>query len=675
MLEVRLLYHSVVSGAAWLPLVLLLAYGVAFAVRALGVGPLAFDDHPGQLARLFHVLCEGPAPWAWNDGWWAGYPELQFYPPGWFYLGAAVSWLTLGTLGPPAIYQILVWLTYLAPGVATFFLLRRVLGDSGTAAWAALPGAFLALAFSGDPAGGAASAVEGGVRIGMVGARLAWAMLPLLALTLVPWAEHAGRFPRAALVLVAAIILTHPTHAPTALALVAGAALATPAPRRALVPAALAMLGALLLVAFWLLPLVGHLEETRALAWGRLRWSSLAAPLPAVVIGLALVALGQRPHAPSRMILNAVWLSATAVILDALVVEPLGARLLPADRVADGAWMALLLAGGLGAGAIVHLVAGRVPPAAAAIGVCVILVALSLPTRALALWPRPADWPSQPSVARGLRLDDLWRALNAAPPGRVLYVRSGVPLVYGTEWYRLHTHVTALTPVLAGRDILGGTFTHGSPIAALVYRGDAGPAPITRLAEQLDGESLFGQRLETLDAATFDAYASRFGVSVVVALEDDATRVPFLSENARYRRVASPPFLVFVATEPPVVARRLADGTRDVPLRTDGRGWVATGVAYYPLWRAEHDGRTLATRRGRAGDLEVDAEPGIQRVRLVYRPGRLELVGTVLSALALIALVIDAWRAKRRSALDEVAGGGEPDRRAHRAGAVEDPHV
>src|SRR4051812_38343033 len=115
--------------ASRLPFALLLGYGVAFAAQALGVGPLAFDDHPGQLARLWHVVREGLAPWAWNDGWWAGYPELQFYPPGWFYIGAAISWLSAGLLAPPAIYQALLWVTYLAPGVTTFVLLRRVLGD------------------------------------------------------------------------------------------------------------------------------------------------------------------------------------------------------------------------------------------------------------------------------------------------------------------------------------------------------------------------------------------------------------------------------------------------------------------------------------------------------------------------------------------------------------------
>src|SRR5207253_1283766 len=76
-----------------LPLVLLLGFGVAFAAATLGAAMLGFDDHPGQLYRLWHVLTYGPAPWAWDRGWWAGYPELQFYPPGFAYLGALLALL------------------------------------------------------------------------------------------------------------------------------------------------------------------------------------------------------------------------------------------------------------------------------------------------------------------------------------------------------------------------------------------------------------------------------------------------------------------------------------------------------------------------------------------------------------------------------------------------------
>src|SRR5215831_16601358 len=75
-----------VVAFAWLPPLLLAIYGLGFAATALGGGVLAFDDHPGQLYRLSHALTVGLAPWRLNPGWWAGYAELQYYPPGFSYV-------------------------------------------------------------------------------------------------------------------------------------------------------------------------------------------------------------------------------------------------------------------------------------------------------------------------------------------------------------------------------------------------------------------------------------------------------------------------------------------------------------------------------------------------------------------------------------------------------------
>ena len=194
------------------PLALLASFAVAFGVAALGAAPMAFDDHPGQLYRLWHVITRGPAQWAWNPDWWAGYPELQFYPPGAAYGGALLRLASLTTLSVPASYHALVWIAYLAPGLTAFLALARILGSG----WRALPGAFLALTIS----AGAASGVEGGVHIGMVGARLAWALVPLLLLVLVPWIEEDRRLPRSAVLVTAAIVLAHPAMLPAAVMLI-----------------------------------------------------------------------------------------------------------------------------------------------------------------------------------------------------------------------------------------------------------------------------------------------------------------------------------------------------------------------------------------------------------------------------------------------------------------------
>src|SRR5713101_6796961 len=102
-----------------------------------------------------------PAPWAWNPDWWAGYPELQFYPPGFAYAGALLQRASVNALSVSAAYQALVWIAYLAPGLTAFLALARLLRSG----WLALPGAFVALTLS----AGTTSGVEGGVHIGMIG--------------------------------------------------------------------------------------------------------------------------------------------------------------------------------------------------------------------------------------------------------------------------------------------------------------------------------------------------------------------------------------------------------------------------------------------------------------------------------------------------------------------------
>jgi hypothetical protein len=626
--------------AVRLPLILLLAYGLAFAAAGPGVSTIGFDDHPGQIYRAWHVLARGPAPWVWNPGWWGGYPELQFYPPGFAYLAALLAWLTQGTLALEAIYQALVWLAYLAPGVTTWLALTRLTRDG----WLALPAAFVALSLS----GGVASGVEGGVRVGMVGARLSWALLPVLLAVLVPWIEHARRLPLGVPLLLAAIVLLHPAQAPSAVALLALAALA----REPRAPRARAVLGGVALaaglIAFWAVPLLARLAHTRALAWGALTLADATRALPLALLILAAIALAWRDAAAATRV-AALWLPATValVLADGWIAEPLGARWLPADRVADGAWMALIVGAGLGAVRLARA-APTAPRPALALAAVAALAVFGLHGQTLMLWPRAGAWPSLASIERGVRLTDFWRALTPLPEGRVLFVRSGVPLVFGTEWWRPHSHATALTPRAAGgREIIGGTFTHPSPVAALVYRGDAGPGAITRLAEQADGRTLFGEPLGALDRARFSGRVDRLGVVAVVTLEDDAASLGWLAEDARFsRRLASPPFVVYARSAAAAVPLRQPDATWRVTLDGAAGAWASARIAYYPLWRAMADGLPLATRRGDDGVLEVRLGATPQLVTLSYAAGAPEWLGVAITAasIAVAALLVAARR-------------------------------
>jgi hypothetical protein len=638
---------SQARGAALLPLLVLLAFGLVFGAASLGVSPPAFDDHPGQLYRLWHVVTLGPAPWAWNDGWWTGYPELQFYPPAFAYAGALLHTVTLGALSVPAAYHALLWLVYLAPGVTVWIALAPRLASG----WLALPGAFVALTLSLWPA--LASGVEGGVHVGMVPARLAWSALPLLAAALAPWCHGAGAFPaRAVVPLTAGIVLTHPAHLPAAVTLVVLAALSVPERLARIVHALRWLVVAALVTSFWTVPLLARLADTRALAWGTLTPRALgdvvrSHPLVIVLAILALVAIVVARSAAARVLAWWPWAIAVVVALDALMLEPLGARWLPSDRVMDSFWLALVLTAGLGAGRLLERVGGRRAIVVPALGIGAALVAVGLSTAGdgtLAVRAKASAWPSYPATERGLRLPALWAALRAAPPGRVLFVRSGVPLVYSLDWWRPHTHITALTPLRASRAIVNGTFTHPSPTAALVYRGTTQGGAITELVERLDGRSLFGRPLDTLDVTTFNEYARRLGVSVVVALDEDGPALRALADNPLFasRRI-EPPFILWQG--PPIsVPQPDGPGRWQTTLATETEGWVSAMLAYYPLWRAAAGGRTLPTRRGSAGELEVQLPAGRSLVELSYGPGAIEWTGLTLTGLGLVVWLVASWR-------------------------------
>ncbi len=633
----------------WLPPALLACYALAFAWTALGGGLLVADDHPGQLYRLHHALTIGLAPWRLNPGWWAGYAELQYYPPGFAWLGALLHYASLGTLGLAATYQILLWVVYLLPGATTYLLLRRILGSG----WLALPGAVLALTLS----AGSRSGVEEGLRWGLVSARLAWGLLPLLGLALLRWVEGAPRPSLWAAPLLAAIIVTHPAHAPAALVLLLLAAWQGPAPRAARWrQSALVVALALGLSAVWLLPLLAHLKMALPLAWGDTSpglLPRLVSQQPALLLlvgahGLAASRAawsGWRPGV-STWLLSLAPVMFVILVLDAFLAPPLGILWIPADRLADSFLLALVLGAATGLNQLpTHREAlyWIIAPLA--------LVALLGPGSGeslLLLWPKPGEWPKYGEVGRGLRLDDLWATLRQAPPGRILFIRSSLPLAYRPEWWRPHSHITALTPLETGRAILNGTFTHPSPIAGLFYTGSAANRPITLLVERRDGVTLFGRPLEGLRPEEFNRLAETLKISAVVALDEDEGRIGFLSENPAFtQRPVIGLFKVFTAREPRPLAEPSGPQAWRISLASHAGGWLNSGMAWSPLWRAYAAGKPLAVRRDDFGILEVQAPAGAPvAITLEHRPGAAEIGGLALSFAAGITLLV-AWRRQR----------------------------
>ncbi len=648
----------------WIPLACLFAYGSLFAAQAFGFRELlAYDDHPGQFVRLWMGL-EGlrHGAWTadWHPEWFAGYPELQFYPPGFVILGILIHGIALAQLPLETVYQLLLWVIYLLPGVGTFLLLRTVTSSP----WAALPPAFVALTLS----AGVPSGVEEGMRWGMIGARLGLGLLPLLALSLLPWARE-GRWPTWTAPLLAAILLAHPYQFIPALllvVLVGGAQFWSATRRRQVVAQTTALIGlALGLAAFWLLPLAFRITYTLPMAWSRGEWQILfARPIflsLLLIYGLGVVvALRSRDQLWSLRV--AIALLPLALLLAAglnrpVLVEMWGILTLDPERLRDGVVYGMLWTAGLGwAWGILRILGSRAWGAAVAASIFLAITPQNDLNPDLTLWPARQPWPTVREVETTHRIPALRAVLRDAPPGRILFSTSAVRLEEGDAWYLPHSHLFAMIPIQINRQIVNGTFTHPSPIAGLFYTGSARPPGIFRLVEERDGRQLFGQPSSELDPARLTHLLTSLKVSAVVVPRRDTALIARLEGTSLFEPpMTTGSFRVFRVRASTEMPTWQGHRTLQLTVPASSGEWVGTGLFAYPLWTARGPDGALLTRENPERLLEVFVPPGKGiAITLHYQEGAVEWVGGALTLLSLGAWgVTMVWR---RHSLQRLSG-------------------
>lgn len=639
---------------SWLPLTCLFAYGILFAAQALSLRDLlAYDDHPGQFVRLWmgrESLRHGAWTADWHPEWFAGYPELQFYPPGFVILGLLILGITGGQLPLETVYQFLLWVIYLLPGVTTFLLLRTLTSSP----WAALPPAFVALTLS----AGVPSGVEEGMRWGMIGARLGLGLLPLLALSLLPWARE-GQWPTWTAPLLAAILLAHPYQFVPALLLVVltgGTRLWSLTQRRGEVAAqAAALFGlGLGLAAFWLLPLLLRLTYTLPMVWSHGEWSALLFRpilLPVLLAYLLGVAFPLRKRAEAwslRVALAALPPALLLVVGINHLIEGWGVWTLDPDRLRDAVVYGLLWTGGLGwAWGVERLSRDRAPWASLVAALLVALTPQNDRDPDLTLWPTRQPWPTVRQVETPHQLPAVRAVLRDAPPGRILFSTSAVRLEEGDAWYLPHSHLFAMIPIQINREILNGTFTHPSPIAGLIYTGSARPPGIFQLVEERDGRQLFGQPSSELDPVRLNRLLTSLKVSAVVVPRRDTALITRLEGTSLFEPpMTTGSFRVFRVRAPTGMPTWQGHRTLQLTVSAPGGEWVGTGLFAYPLWTARGPDGALLTRENPERLLEVFVPPGKGiAITLHYQEGAVEWAGVALTLLSLGAWGIAVgWR-------------------------------
>jgi hypothetical protein len=617
-----------------------------------------YGDHPGQFMRLWYPVRISHRLLGWNPLWYAGYPELQFYPPGFVLLGWGLDWLTLGRLSPFALYQFLLFVAYLLPGVTVYALVSRVSRQR----WAGLVAGGLALIFP-ELWGGATA-----VFVGLVAERLAFGLVPLVLFG--GWqalhAQHPIRWWLLTSLALAATALMHPFHAVAPILCLGLAALFCPRRWRLLGNLALTSILSLALVGFWLLPLLVHrgyaAPMLRASLEQTLDWllSPNAQRYLAVSLLVVLALWKQKNRSFTVFVLAAVL---TAVLLVAfmlfdhlVLIERLDFYLLDPVRFSAEVYLVLVLLAGFGLATLpLCLSQRRWRAAGGLLGALALILALAWLGRPFLNLVREHHDPSHflGKARQSFPLDGTWRVLQSegaeqAEPGRVLFTSNYLHLG------DLPTALKSATPYFTGRPIIGGTFSHWSPVARVLWQGSPDVDLLPGQVELTDDVSLAGRSWAEWTDADFFELCRGLNVTTVVTTWDDVNARTFLDLASHFRSFYSDDLFVLYRVLDPAPALVEAEGAGvalldEAPTALDLRVAEATAGASlgvkmtdFPLWQVQAGPQMLAHNADDLGLMSLSLPRGTYDVSLRYLPGPAEQVGAWIS-LGAATLWLAVW--------------------------------
>jgi hypothetical protein len=455
-------------------------------------------------------------------------------------------------------------------------------------------------------------------------------------------------------------VLMHPFHAVAPVLFLGSVALSRPRLWSRLRDLVLTVVFALSLVAFWLLPLIIHsnyaapmlranLAQTLDWLSGPNVWPYLAADL------LVLLALQvQRDRTLAVFVISNAATAASLVIFmlfDHLVlIERWGFYLLDPVRFSAEVYLVLVLLAGLGLSYLpLWLSRGRRYRAGRLCGglvLALVLTWLGQPLHNLVREHRnPAHFLGH--VRQTYDLDGTWKALQS-DTGRLLFTS------YYMHLDELPTALKAATPYLTGRSIVGGTFSHWSPLARALWVGRTDVDLLPAQVELTDDVGLAGRLWADWTDDGFLELCRRLAVTTVVTTWDDINARTFLDAAPHfqsfysddlfvlYRVLESAPALVkakgavvtLLHTEPTALALRVSKAISGASLQIK--------ITDYPLWQVQVEGETLPHHADMLGLMNVPLPLGTYDLSLRYLPGPIERTSAWIS-LGAVALWLAAW--------------------------------
>jgi len=516
-----------------------------------------------------------------------------------------------------------------------------------------------------------------GVLIGLIGERLAFGLMPLLILSGL-WLMRTRRKSRPWLttgLLLAAIMLLHPYQAivPTAAlglyALFCGQG--WPTRLGWLVSSVLLAFG---LTAFWWLPFAAHREFFIPLIEAPLEeiqsnladmWLDGMVVILAAAVGGAISRQRLRRWLPLSIYAAGAGMLGFIFVDHFILVERLNIFALDPVRLITGVTFALITGLALGVSELSWLgprLLRRWSLGWVGLPLLILipwLIFSRLPQEYqidewLGRWqPAPGRTPLFLGEAEAeFGLAEVWQEM-AETPGRILFTAH-----YGLL-FDIPTSLKAATPYLTGKEIIGGTFTHRTPVGSYVWTGRAYPPVLRGKVEHSDDYALAGVSWQAMtDEFLFDL-VRRLNVTLLVTTAIDRNARDFLDESPRFRQSWSNGLFVLyepVGYEPTWVAADQAEaevveyGRTAIDVKISGatpQASLLVKVANYALWHAEAKGRQLPIQTDELGLMSISLPPGSHTLHVRYRPGWAEWLGGAISVVTLVAafgVVVFDWR-------------------------------
>lgn len=617
-----------------------------------------YGDHPGQFYRLWQLLAvvwpEQGQLIGWSPYWHAGWAELAFYPPGFALAGWLLWWVSFQQLSPILAYQVLVFGTVLLPGLGFYALLAWGFKDR----LAGIIAAWLVMTLP-YPLGGAQGTI-----IGLIGDRLAFGLTPLFMLAGL-WSFRADpkRLPWLITgVGLAALLLMHPYQILLPIAVLGLYILPQPDRWPGLRRLGLAILLALGLTAFWWLPLTvryntfiplieaplveiqSNLRQMWLWLWGWL--------LPAMLIGSLFRAKAQR-RLRLALLLGGVGMFGFIFFSHYVLVEAWHIFTFDPVRLITGVTFALVVGVALGLSELAWLIPRwlrrwRLEPAG---WPCLLIVPWLAYTQVngtynfekwIRHWqPAPNRTPIFLSEAEArYNFSAVWEVM-ATTPGRILFTSH-----YGLL-FDVPTTLKAAVPILTGREIIGGTFSHRTPVQSYLWTGRADPPVLRGKIEHQDDKALAGISWEKMTGETLLDLVHHYNITLIATTAADRQAQSFLNNSPHFRPVWSNQLftLYHPADYQPAWVEAKQAAIQQVnysPTALDIQvdnptppAELLVKISYHPLWQADIDGEAWPIYMNEHGLMQIPLPARNCQVHLRYRPGWPERTGALITWLTL----------------------------------------